>query len=290
VRADEAQALATALQVAGAEDWAGAAAVTSGIGAEIVEWLRLRSGEGRLGDYEAFLARRPDWPGLGLLRSKGEVAVARSTDPARIIAYFNAAPPQTGLGALVLIKALAAAGRAADAEAEAFRAWTELSFDASQEAEMLALYGAALGVAHEVRLDRILWTGARHGEAARMLPLVSEGWRALGVARLALQTDRAGVSALVDAVPKAQADDPGLAYDRFVWRMKKERYADAATLILDRSTSAARPYSNPGLAKPSGATSTRRSTRDARPTSAESPRPSARARRLRCHAAGRWRV
>jgi len=238
-RADEAQALATALQVAAGKDWVAAAAVTGGVGAEVVEWLRLRDGDGRLGDYEAFLARHPDWPGLTLLRTKGEVAVARSTDPARIIAYFGDGVPQTGLGALTLIKALAAAGRGAEAEAEAFRAWTEVSFDAAQEDELLGRYGKALKGAHEVRLDRILWTGARHDEAARMLPRVSEDWRALGSARLALQTDRAGVQALVDAVPGAVAGDPGLAYDRFIWRMKRDRYDDAAALIIERSDTAA---------------------------------------------------
>ncbi len=241
-QADEAQALATALQVATGKDWAGAAAVTSGVGAVIVEWMRLRDGEGggTLGDYEAFLARHPDWPGLALLRAKGEVAVARSTDPARIIAYFTDARPQTGLGALTLVKAFAAQGRIADAEAEALRAWLDVSLTAEQETELLGLFGPALKVAHEVRLDRILWTGGRHAEAERMLARVAEDWRALGSARLALQTDRAGVSALVDAVPAAVAGDPGLAYDRFVWRMKRDRYDDAAALIFDRSDSAAR--------------------------------------------------
>lgn len=239
-QADEAQALATALQVAASKDWAGAAAVTSGVGATVVEWLRLRDGEGKLGDYEAFLARQPDWPGLELMRAKGEVAVARSTDPDRIIAYFGGGPPQTGLGALTLIKALASKGRTADAETEAFRAWSDVSFSAEQEAELLGLHGTVLKVAHEVRLDRILGTGGRHAEAERMLPRVSENWRSLGSARLALQTDRAGMQALVDAVPKAVADDPSLAYDRFVWRMQRDRYDDAAVLILDRSDSATR--------------------------------------------------
>jgi len=239
-RADEAQALATGLQAAAGQDWAAAEAVTGGIGAEVVLWLRLRSGEAKLGEYEAFVQRRPDWPGLALLRQKAEVAVAGSTDPARVQAWFTKDPPQTATGALALIRALTAQGLRPEAEAEAFRAWTELTFTAAQETEILALHGAALSVAHEVRLDRILWSGARRSEAERMLPRVSEDWRALASARLALQTDRPGVSALVAAVPRPVADDPGLAYDRFIWRMKKDRYPDAATLILERSDSAAR--------------------------------------------------
>ena len=90
LHADPAEdALREGLRLSRAEDYAGARAAVAGVGgvaADLVEWSRLRAGDeaARLGDYEAFLAKRPDWPGLGLLRQKGEVAVARSTDPARV--------------------------------------------------------------------------------------------------------------------------------------------------------------------------------------------------------------
>jgi hypothetical protein len=81
--ADTTQAMRTALELAAKEDWDGALAVApSGVGRDVIEWQRLRAGEGRLGEYEEFLARRPDWPGLPLMREKGEEAVARSTDRA----------------------------------------------------------------------------------------------------------------------------------------------------------------------------------------------------------------
>ncbi len=40
------------------------------------------------------------------------------------------------------------------------------------------------------------------------------------------------MSALVEAVPKALKGDPGLAYERFVYRMKKDNYDDATELLL----------------------------------------------------------
>ena len=88
-QADEAGALRQALGLASAKDWTGALTAAQGagaIGGEVILWQWLRDGQGKLGDYENFLARRPDWPGLALLREKGEVAVARSTDAARVIA------------------------------------------------------------------------------------------------------------------------------------------------------------------------------------------------------------
>lgn len=238
------EALRAGLNAAGAKDWPAAAAAVAGVGgvaADLIEWQRLRDGdkEIKLGDYEAFLARRPDWPGLRLVREKGEVAVARSTDPDRVIAYFKGYQPRTGGGAVALVGALQAAGRPGEAEAEAHRAWTVLKFGDADEAALLALQGAAMDVAHEVRLDNLLWDGKRTAEALRMLPRVSADWQALAKARMALHEDKAGASALIDAVPAGLKNDPGLAYERFSWRMRRENYPDAVALLLERSTSPA---------------------------------------------------
>ena len=238
--ADAADALASALGRAAAGDWASAvsAAQPAGsVGADIIEWHRLRSGEGRLGDYEAFLARRPDWPGLPLLKEKGEEAVARSTDPARVLAYFGTDLPETAAGSLAMIAALRAQGRTAEAEAEAFRAWSMLPFGRAEEEALLSAYGPALSVAHEVRLDRLLWEG-RTAEAERMLSRVGQGWAALAQARMALQADADGVNALIDRIPADLQGDAGLAYDRFDWRLRRDMTDGAAELILERSRDA----------------------------------------------------
>ena len=236
--ADTTQAMRTALELAAKEDWDGALAVApSGVGRDVIEWQRLRAGDGRLGEYEDFLARRSDWPGLPLLREKGEAAVARSDDPARVIAWFEAGPPETGKGALAYVRALLAAGRAADAETEAMRAWSTLPFAAEDEPTLIELAPEAVGFVHELRLDNLLWEG-RDTEAERMLKRVPEDLQAVARARLALQREGKGVTGLIEAVPKARAKDPGLGYDRFIWRMKKDLYDEATDLILERSTSA----------------------------------------------------
>ncbi len=237
-RADTVQAMRTALELSAGKDWDGALAVApAGVGRDVIDWQRLRSGEGRLGDYEAFLARRPDWPGLPLLKEKGEEAVARSTDPARVIAYFGSDLPETGTGAMALVAALQATGRVAEAETEAMRAWADLPFTADEAAALIARAPEAVGFVHELRMDNLLWAG-RQAEAERLMPRLPEDWQALARARIALRAEGKGVTGLVAAVPKARASDAGLAFDRFQWRMKKDLYDDALTLILDRSDSA----------------------------------------------------
>ncbi len=239
--AKEISALRDAQGLANQQDWAEASSRAQGagaVGADVIEWQRLRAGEGLLGEYEAFLARRPDWPGLPYLKAAGEVAVARSTDPDRVLQYFGGEAPAKAAGILALTAALEAKGRHAEAVEAATIGWTKLKFTADEQAQLLATYGPDLRVAHELRLDRILWDGNRADEGARMLPLVSKDWAALGKARLVLRADKDGVSALVNAVPKALKDDPGLAFERFLFRMRHDNYADAAALIVDRSASA----------------------------------------------------
>ena len=234
-------AVAEAMGHVARADWPAAAEAARPAGPMVqalVEWHRLRAGEGLLGEYEAFLAQHPDWPGLALLRQRGEAAVARSTTPARVLAYFTDQAPRTGAGAVAKVRALQGAGQAEAARTEARRFWTELAFDAEAEAALLALVPDLGAAAHEARLDRLLWEG-RGAEAERMLPRVSAGWQALARARMALRGNEDGVDSLIGAIPAALAGDAGLAYERFVWRMKRDRYDDAASVILERGSDAA---------------------------------------------------
>jgi len=238
-RADAAQSMRDAQVAADANDWARALALApAGVGRDVIEWQWLRAGQGFLGDYESFLKRHPDWPGLPWLHQKGEVAVMRSSTPSRVIAYFAKDAPSTAGGAIALVRALMVSGRKRQAADAARNAWVDLRFDAAEEADLLALQGAALAKAHEARLDALLWDG-RSDEAQRMLPRVSAGWQALAKARLALEAMSGNENALISAVPRALADDPGMAYDRFAWRMRKGLTDGALSLILAQSGSAA---------------------------------------------------
>ncbi|NOX74751.1 MAG: lytic transglycosylase domain-containing protein, partial [Alphaproteobacteria bacterium] len=80
--------LAAAITQAEEGNWEVAAAlagrVSDPVAREIITWMRLREGEGDFQEYTAFLARNPDWPGLNLLRIKGEGKILQSADPAEV--------------------------------------------------------------------------------------------------------------------------------------------------------------------------------------------------------------
>jgi soluble lytic murein transglycosylase len=232
--------LRSALRAVAAGDWDKARAEVRGQGqvaADIVEWHRLRAGKGTWADYRDFLARRPDWPGLALLAQEGERTIPAGADPAAVIAYFSGRAPETGAGLLRLAAAYAAQGLQGDAEASLVRGWRTLLLRAEDQAALIAAHGELLRPHHEARLDMLLWRGAELNARA-MLPLVGDGWRKLAAARIALREQADGVDALIAAVPQALRDDPGLAFERFQWRARKGRNAEAVALALERSASA----------------------------------------------------
>ncbi|MEO1239591.1 MAG: lytic transglycosylase domain-containing protein [Pseudomonadota bacterium] len=199
---------------------------------DIIEWHRLRAGRGRFDEVRAFLDRRPDWPGLPYLRRRSEGVVpfaARSRD---VVDFFRELPPQTGQGSIALVSALARLDDRAGAEGAAIRAWREQVIGAAGEQVLLQGYSALLADHHEARIDSLLWAG-QEAAARRMLPLVDDDWEPLLDARLALRNDKSGVDALVDAVPKRFQNHPGLVFERFQWRARKGRNAEALELVLD---------------------------------------------------------
>ncbi|MFW5654947.1 MAG: lytic transglycosylase domain-containing protein, partial [Roseicyclus sp.] len=47
------------------------------IARDLIEWTLLRRGGSAFEDYERFLSRNPDWPGLDFLRARGEPSIPR---------------------------------------------------------------------------------------------------------------------------------------------------------------------------------------------------------------------
>ncbi len=243
--ADGPQPIANALAAARAGNWENADAIAARagpVGSDLLTWVRLRAGEGSFDEVQGFVTAHADWPGLALMRKRAEARLG-GVSPAQVTAFFNGRAPQTGAGVLALAQALAAQGRNAEAEAVVVQAWRTMDLDGDSNDALVAGWGKALAPHHVARLDMALWRDLR-GDAKKMLPLVGGDWRKLAEARMGLRAQDNGVDGLIAAVPAKLQDDPGLAYERFLWRVRKGRTADAASLIVTQSKDAA------GLGKP----------------------------------------
>ncbi|MCB1389059.1 MAG: lytic transglycosylase domain-containing protein [Rhodobacteraceae bacterium] len=202
------------------------------IGVRIATWRILREGiAGDLSTYAAFAAHHQDWPGMDLLYARAEARLS-GEPPEAVLAWLNAHPPRTSAGLLALVRAEQATGR--DSTGTLRTLWLNHPLTAEVEDDLLSRYGASLRPLAEARLDAMLWDREREA-AERMIPRVGPGAAALARARLALQARADGVNALIDAVPAAQSGDPGLAYDRFYWRLNRGSQDDAAALMLSMS-------------------------------------------------------
>ncbi len=206
------------------------------VAATVVEWLRLRSGAGDFQDYVGFLDSHGDWPGLKLLRNSGERAITPQTDPLAVVEYFSVQPPQTGNGAIRLAEALDRLGLH-DGAVRAIRdGWKSLPFSERQHQEALDTHGDALAAAHAVRLDNLLWE-KRYDEAEMLLPVLEDGRRRLAEARMALQKRANGVDSRIRNIPSNLRNDPGLSYDRVVWRLLNGAEDRALSLFLEAGSS-----------------------------------------------------
>lgn len=237
------EALSAALEALDAGDLEAAAQAEAQlddpVARDIVQWTRLRIGGEPFEDYIEFLARNPSWPGLPYLRAQGEPSIPVGGPPGPVLAYFAEHQPTRGPGALALARALEQTGRAEAARAEIIRAWTSMTLTSTTAGNLRDAYGDLLnsGDLHEQRLDHLLWEG-QEDRARAMYPLVPQDWQALADARLALRGNDNGVDALIEAVPAALADDPGLAYERFMWRIRAGYWESAGELMAERSVSA----------------------------------------------------
>lgn len=233
--------LSSALDAAAEGDWVAAevaiAASPDPLAREILRWVRLRDGAGRWPEYEQFLAWHPNWPGLAALRRAGERLIPETAAPAEVLAYFGNAAPQTGRGVLRHAAALGATGRSGEAEADIVRGWRELSLSPGEQAAFRADWGDALAAHHAARLDMLLWQGWTR-EAEAMLPLVDPDLQALARARIATRRDAEGLQAAISAVPEQLKADPGLAFERYRYRVTKGRWDEAEVALRTASTSA----------------------------------------------------
>lgn len=236
----QAALLEEALDAAGTGDWSEARALArrtgSKVAVDVVTWTRLRDGGGSWDDYARFLELHPDWPAMPALRKAAERQMPAGLDSLSVLAFFGGTTPQTGSGSLRLAAALAATGEEQAAEAEVVRAWTTLSLTGTERQAMMAHWQAAITPYNGARLDMLLWRGLTD-EATGMVPMVDADTQALARARIATRRDEAGMQAAIAAVPDRLKDDPGLAYERYLYRVSKSKWQEAEDYLLAASTS-----------------------------------------------------
>ncbi|WP_255471185.1 lytic transglycosylase domain-containing protein [Paracoccus sp. M683] len=235
-RAEDAGAMALALSAAETGDWvtARAAAGRSGPMAEaLIGWQALQAGHGEFTDYLTFLRDHPGWPAEATLISRGDARLRPDMPAAQIRDWLGQRLPDTLAAETAFLTTLDLQA----AQAERARFWTRTPLQPAEETAFLATYGTELAPLAAARAFAMLDQGEWQA-AERRLPQLTAPQAALARARIALQARRDGVDDLINALPPADRADPGLAMDRFGWRVRAKLHDLARDLMLERSTDA----------------------------------------------------
>ncbi|MEM8697076.1 MAG: lytic transglycosylase domain-containing protein [Pseudomonadota bacterium] len=211
------------------------------LGEAILRWNRLQQSDALpFNDYASFLVSHPGWPGESRMRRIAENRIpATGTSPRSLAGYFERNEPVTASGSLRYAEALAALGRADEAERYARQAWRLGSFNrnsaSSDESVVLSRFAGALSAEdHDTRFDRLLWQDDTSA-AARVLSLTSGSRRDAHSARLRLATG-AGAEAGGSAM-----GDPGYVAERAMWLRNNGRSVEARRLLANRPALQYRP-------------------------------------------------
>ena len=78
----------------------------SDLAIDLIDWLRLRSGDAVFTDYVNFIDTKSKWPGMPYLFKQAENSITLDEDPQLIIKFFQNNFPLTGHGSTMLSLAL----------------------------------------------------------------------------------------------------------------------------------------------------------------------------------------
>jgi soluble lytic murein transglycosylase len=214
---------------------------------KVALWALIDADGEQLPFFQLDQARRDlaGWPRTTRRQTVTEKALdAASLPPAQVIAWFQGADPATAQGAMTLAAAYQQLGRPQDAQALIRHWWRDKPFDTDLQRQMLARFGAFLGVDdHVSRADTLLY-GPAGPALSEIMALLPPDQQALASARIALRNEASDANARVAALPAALAKSPGLAVDSA--RFLMSRNLDDVALELAPSFPAVLP--NPDAA------------------------------------------
>ena len=210
---------------------------------KLITWLYLSEpgSPARFEEIADFLGGNPHWPRRRTLLRHAEAAMSGRLPDERVVAWFADHPAVSGPGRVRVAEALMGQGRHEVGAAWLRYAWAVDDFSLRQQRRIQRRHRKLLTEAdYEARLDRLLWNG-QVSAARRMLHHVSEGFRALAVARIGLMQRSGGVDAAIAKVPPELKNHPGLVYERLRWRRRKGFDARARELLVDPPEDIVRP-------------------------------------------------
>lgn len=193
---------------------------------ELVVWEYLTNSntQPEFNDLQAFMTRRPAWPGKERMRYRAENALDKES-PESIVAWLSKYPPVSAAGKITLAEARVALHPQLEKGIEILELLREgfklADFTPEQEQAFIQKHGDILREQdYAARIDRLLWE-EKITPAHRLIRHVSGEYQKLYNARFLLIQDARHAEDAAREVSPALKGDPGLLYQRIKWRERR---------------------------------------------------------------------
>ena len=202
---------------------------------KLVEWLILRGDHNGASSkrYVDFIAANPSWPSLATFRRRAEAMLwVENVKPAQALSFFNGSPPQSGMGRLVLARALLAQGDTERASALVREAWHDDPLSADIEKQVLDRYSEFLSRPdHKARMEKRLFA-LDHEAALRAARRLGAADLAIAQARIAINRKAGNAKKLLAAVPADARHDPAYLFAQVHLLRHDNKIAEATQVLL----------------------------------------------------------
>jgi soluble lytic murein transglycosylase len=219
------------------------ASIRDPLALKLIEWLRLRRGQGQAADYLKFLAENPQWPSREILQRRMEETLFEEGGDTDLIAtYFKDGAARGPAGMAVLASVHLAHGEKDKAKALAAKVWREEDLPETLEKGFLARFGSMLDAQdHKWRLDRLLVEDVRYkadrveraARVKRVIALLPAGDQKVAQARLSVfmrkSSDRD--KAALGTAHKGAGADWGIVFHKIQHHRRAGRLEEAAKLM-----------------------------------------------------------
>ena len=231
--------LSRALDAADNDEWGQVRSLLSRISdpaaQTLVRWRLATNGNAGMGFSELQRAAEEfkGWPDSEKIYDQLEQTITRSTMTAdERITWLLAQGPRTGDGVLALADAYDSQGKRDEMINTVREAYRTRPMTSTVVSTINSRYGGNFTAEdHYARADMFLWRGDISSAQALLSRLTTER-KAVVNARIGLMRNVKNVDKLVNAVPSAHSDDPGLLYERARWNERRGKTSEELNLLL----------------------------------------------------------
>ena len=205
----------------------------SDLAIDLIDWLRLRSGDAVFTDYVNYIDTKSKWPGMPYLSKQAENSITLDEDPQLIINFFQNNFPLTGHGSTMLSLALLKLGDTEKAKKIAMISWLDQKFDEQNFELMVKNFGNVISINNHKRLKNLLWKKDLDS-VYQLKGIMSADDFFIAEQRVKLQK-YSNSKNNIESFNKLNIKDPGVLFDYANYLHSKKEYKKVSKIITNLS-------------------------------------------------------